>query len=151
MRSRRDRERGGSLAETAIVLTVLLAVLFGIIDFGRAMYTYAFVAQVARQGARWAIVRGSQCTLLDHCNATKDDIQTYVQSLSEGATQASAIRVSSATWTGCPPGSSGHAPGCVVTVTVQYPFNFMLPFMPSNGGTLATINMASSAQMVVSQ
>jgi Flp pilus assembly protein TadG len=147
----RQRERGGSLPETALVLAVCLAMLFGIIDFGRAMYTYTFVGQVARQGARWAIVRGSQCTVLDHCNATKDDIQTYVRSLSEGATLPSSIQVTNATWNACPAGGSSNAPGCTLTVTVTYPFNFMLPFMPTSGGKLLTMNMTSSAQMVVSQ
>lgn len=152
MRSHRHRERGGSLPETALVLAILLAMLFGIIDFGRAMYTYAFVAQLARQGARWAIVRGSQCTVLDHCNATKDDIQIYVRGLSEGATRPTSITVPSASWGACPAGSAAtNAPGCTVTVTVRYPFNFMLPFMPTTGGTLLTMNMVSSAQMVVSQ
>jgi Flp pilus assembly protein TadG len=147
----RRRERGGSLPETALVLAVCLAMLFGIIDFGRAMYTYTFVGQVAREGARWAIVRGSQCTVLDHCNATKDDIQTYVRTLSEGATLPSSIQVTGATWNACPGGSSGNAPGCTLTLTVTYPFNFMLPFMPMSGGKLLTMNMTSSAQMVVSQ
>ncbi len=55
------RQRGSSLPEMAIILVVLLAFLFAIVDFGRATYTYAFVAQLARQGARWTIVRGSQC------------------------------------------------------------------------------------------
>jgi Flp pilus assembly protein TadG len=147
----RIRERGGSLPETALVLAACLAMLFGIIDFGRALYTYSFVGQVARQGARWAIVRGSQCTVLDHCNATKDDIQTYVRSLSEGATLPSNIQVTNATWNQCPAGSGGNAPGCTLTVTVKYPFNFMLPFLPTTGGTLMTMQMVSSAQMVVSQ
>ena len=144
-------QRGSGLPETALVLTVCLAMLFGIIDFGRAMYTYTFVGQLARQGARWGIVRGSQCTVLDHCNASKDDIQAYVRGLNEGATNPTSISVTQATWTSCPPGTASgvHAPGCVLTVTVQYPFSFMLPYMP--GGSLATINMASSAQMVVSQ
>ena len=57
-------ERGASLVETVIVMGVLLALMFGIIDFGRALYTYSFVAQLARQGARWAIVRGANCTVL---------------------------------------------------------------------------------------
>ncbi len=142
-------QRGSSLPETAIVMTVLLALLFGIIDFGRATYTYAFVGQLARQGARWAIVRGSSCSQLDHCNASKADIQNYLQSLSEGATSASSITVPTATWSNCPPGFSGNAPGCTVSVTVKYPFSFLLPYMP--GGSLATINMVSSSQMVVSQ
>ncbi len=144
----RTFQRGSSLPETAIIMAVLLALMFGIIDFGRAIYTYAFVAQLARQGARWAIVRGSQCTVLDHCNAQSSEVKTYVQSLSEGATNASNIGVL-AGWGSCPAGSTGNAPGCVVTVTVTYNFTFMLPWLPS--ASLATIPMSSTSEMVISQ
>lgn len=140
-------ERGAGMAETALVMGVVLALLFGIIDFGRTMYTYAFTAQLARQGARWAIVRGSQCTLLDHCNASKEDIQSYVRSLSYGATDANSIAVNT-TWSAasCPPNSTAtNAPGCVVSVNVQYPFKFVAPFMP------AAIQMSSTSQLVISQ
>ena len=143
------RERGSSLPETAMVMGALLALIFGIIDFGRATYTYSFVAQVARQGARWAIVRGSSCTALDHCNASQNDIANYVQSLNQGVTKSSGF-ITTALWGNCPPGSSSNnAPGCTVTVTVKYPFSFMLPFMPN--GSLATVNMVSASQMVISQ
>jgi Flp pilus assembly protein TadG len=148
MRRARFRERGAGMAETAIVMGVVLALLFGIIDFGRTMYTYGFVAQLARQGARWAIVRGSQCTLLDHCNASPSDVQTYIRGLSYGATDANSINVA-ATWSAasCPPNSTAtNAPGCVVTVNVQYPFKFIAPFLG-----LATINMSSTSEMVISQ
>jgi Flp pilus assembly protein TadG len=153
MRVPHRSERGASLPETVIVLGVLLALLFGIIDFGRTMYTYAFVAQLARQGARWAIVRGSQCSVLDHCNASTNDVQTYVQSLSVGATNSSKIAVK-ASWTGadCPPGSGAiNAPGCLVSVNVQYPFQFMLPYMPQVSHQFMTITMSSTSQMVISQ
>ncbi len=142
----RKAVRGASLPETAIVMALVLALLFGIMDFGRYMYTYAFVAQLARQGARWAIVRGSVCTLLDHCNASSGDVQTYVRSLNEGATNSGRINAT-ATWPTCPPGSSGKAPGCSVLVTVTYDFNFIaVPLLPST-----TYHMASTSQMVVSQ
>ncbi|HEV3090500.1 MAG TPA: TadE/TadG family type IV pilus assembly protein [Candidatus Cybelea sp.] len=133
-------QRGSSLPETVIVMGVLLAMMFGIIDFGRALYTYSFVAQAARQGARWMIVRGSSCTVLDHCNAASSDLQTYVQGLSIGATKASSI-TATASWGTC----TTHAPGCTVTVTVSYPFTFMLPYLPSTG-----ITMSSSSTMVIS-
>lgn len=133
------------MAETVIVMTVLLAMMFGIIDFGRALYTYSFVAQLARQGARWTIVRGTNCNVLDHCSALSSDVQTYVQSLSYGATNSSNISASaSSSSSGCNAGGP-FAPGCTVKVTVSYPFNFMLPFVPST-----TINMSSSSTMVVS-
>jgi Flp pilus assembly protein TadG len=144
MRGGHNHRRGSSLPETAIIMAVLLSMMIGIVDFGRAMYTYAFVAQLARQGARWATVRGSQCTLLDHCNAQTSDVQTYVRSLSVGATTANGI-TATATWPSCPPGSSGNAPGCVVKVTVNYTFKFLLPWFP------AALPLSSTSEMVVSQ
>jgi|HubBroStandDraft_5_1064220.scaffolds.fasta_scaffold00024_38 Flp pilus assembly protein TadG len=149
MRNARKSERGASLAETAIVMAVVLALVFAIMDFGRAMYTYAFVAQLAREGARWAIVRGVQCTQLDHCNAAQTDIQAYVQTLSEGATNPNSI-TASATWPACPAGLSGKQPGCVVSVTVTYPFEFLaIKFIPGMQNPLMT--MSSTSQMVISQ
>jgi Flp pilus assembly protein TadG len=137
---RRHGERGSGLPEMAIVSSVLLALIFGIIDFGRAMYTYSFVAQLARQGARWAIVRGSGCTLLDSCSATSAEVQTYVRSISSGMTNSSKITASLALPNSC------QATGCPVVVTVTYPFSFMTGVLPG-----ASFNMSSSSQMVISQ
>lgn len=134
-------KRGASLPETVIVMSVLMFLLLGIIDFGRALYTYSFVAQTARQSARWLIVRGTNCTVVSPCNATNDNLKSYAQSLSIGATNASNISASAtSTQSGCgtaPP----FAPGCAVTVTVTYPFNFMFPFLPTG------ISMSSSSTM----
>ena len=144
----RHGERGASLPEAAIVMTLLLTFMFGIVDFGRAFYTYDLVSHLARQGARWAIVRGSQCTGLDHCPAQQGsaDIQQYVQSLSEGATDASQItaQLSFPSCTGAG-GGANNAPGCVAQVTVSYPFKFLLPFVHAG-----QITMTSSSQMVIS-
>lgn len=136
-------QRGATMAETAMVMTLLLMLLFGVIDFGRAMYTYAFVTQLARQGARWAIVRGGYCSRLDRCPAQSGsaDVQPYIQSLSEGATNASKL---SATLS-FPSCGGSNTPGCSAQVTVSYPFTFMLPFLP-NG----TFNVASTSRMVIS-
>ena len=136
-------QRGATLVETVLVMGVLLALMFGIIDFGRALYTYSFVAQLARQGARWGIVRGANCTVLTPCPAGPSDVQTYVRSLSEGATDPSQI-TATATWTGTGCGAS-HTPGCLLTVTVTYPFRFFLPFvLPGH-----SITMSSASKMVV--
>jgi Flp pilus assembly protein TadG len=141
-------ERGSSLPETAIVMAVLLSVMFGIIDFGRALYTYGFVAQLAREGARYAVVRGSACdsTKVSACPAQSSDVQTYVRSLNEGATDASKI-TATLTWPSCPGSVVGvNNPGCVAKVTVHYPFAFIAPFVSK-----ATIGMSSASQMVISQ
>ncbi len=135
----RHNERGTTLVETTVVMAVLLAVMFGIIDFGRALYTYSFVADAAREGARWAIVRGSKCTQLDHCNATSAEVQTYVQSLSEGATTASSITAT----LNLPNGN--NAPGSIAEVTVTYPFTFVAPFVSK-----LKLTMTSTSEMVIS-
>jgi Flp pilus assembly protein TadG len=139
----RIAQRGATMVEMAIVMATFLALLCGIIDFGRAAYTYTFVAKLARQGARWAIVRGAYCTGIDHCPAAagSTDIQPYVQSLSEGATAAGGLSASLS----FPTCGGSNAPGCVAQVTVSYPFNFMLPFLPSG-----TWNISSTSQMVIS-
>jgi len=147
---RRHGERGATLPESAIVLALLLTFMFGIVDFGRALYTYTFVATAAREAARWAIVRGSQCSGLDHCpaQAGSADVLPYVQSLNEGATDPSKFSAS-LTFPGCTAGSSGGANnsrGCIAQVTVSYPFKFLLPFVSG-----AQIQMTSSSQMVISQ
>jgi Flp pilus assembly protein TadG len=149
----RRRERGASLPETAIIMAVLLAMMFGIIDFGRALYTYSFVAQLARQGARWAIVRGADCTAYSSaCPAAKGstDIQPYIQSLNEGAMNGSQIQANlqfSSNSANCPNASAGlpsNKPGCIAQVTVSYPFSFMLPWVPNT-----TITMTSTSQMII--
>jgi len=139
---RRHGQRGATLPESAIVLTLLLMLLFGIVDFGRALYTYTFVDHLARQGVRWAIVRGSLCSGLDHCPAQSGstDVQPYVQSLSEGATDASQITANLNFPSSC------NSTGCVARVTVTYPFKFLLPFVAG-----PQITMTSSSQMVISQ
>jgi hypothetical protein len=95
------------------------------------------------RAARWAIVRGSQCTQLDHCSAQSADIQTYVQSLSEGAMSASNI-TATLTFPSASCTSPDNAPGCVAEVTVKYPFTFVAPFVSK-----LTINMSSTSEMVI--
>jgi Flp pilus assembly protein TadG len=142
-------QRGGTLAETAIILGVAFALIFGIVDFGRALYTYSFVAETARQGARWASVRAASCTVynpgLDHCPAQtgSTDIQAYVRNLSVGATNANTINADLEYNGSCGAGASGQ---CVATVTVSYNFAFIAPFV-----SMATIPMSSTSEMTVWQ
>ena len=130
--------------EFAIASTVALTMIFGIIDFGRGLYTYHLVAKAARAGSRYAIVRGSNCTLAG-CPATSADVQTYVRGLAPGVDPNSLSVV--ATWpaTGCI-GATANAPGCPVTVTVTYPFTFLVRLMPN-----FPMSMSSASTMIISQ
>jgi Flp pilus assembly protein TadG len=171
----RHRERGSAIVETSTVLVVALMLVFGIIDMSRAMYTYHTVANLASQGARWAMVRGATCGINSsdvgasstYCSpsgntctvnstsskcANNSDIQTFVQSQVIGIMTPSSVQVTPQwnTTNSCSssvyPNSNG--PGCTVEVTVTYPFSFFLPYMPSLG---STINMSYAATTTISQ
>ena len=51
------RSRKGSvMVETALMITILLVLMFGIIDLGRALFTANNLTSAAREGARFAAV-----------------------------------------------------------------------------------------------
>ncbi len=50
----RRNERGTTIAEFAIVALVFFTLIFGIIEFGRLLYTHNALADATRRGARYA-------------------------------------------------------------------------------------------------
>src|SRR3982750_2915756 len=56
-RANRKNERGAALVEFAIVATVFLSVMFGVIEFGRLFWTHNALRDAARRGVRYAAVR----------------------------------------------------------------------------------------------
>jgi Flp pilus assembly protein TadG len=50
----RRRDRGATAVEFALLLPLLLLIVFGIIDFGRALNAQITLTQAAREGARLA-------------------------------------------------------------------------------------------------
>jgi hypothetical protein len=62
MRFNRPIRRGVASVESALVLTTLLILVFGILDLGIATYRYNLLAEAARRLSREAIVRGNDAT-----------------------------------------------------------------------------------------
>ena len=60
LRPQPARRRGAALVEAAIVLPLFLMVILGIVEFGRAMMVGQLVTNGAREGARRAILYGSE-------------------------------------------------------------------------------------------
>ncbi|WP_348262312.1 pilus assembly protein [Telmatobacter sp. DSM 110680] len=145
-------EEGSNIVEMAVVSSVLLAVLFGIVELSLAMYTYNYVSDAAREGTRYAMVRGSSCSVLTNCGVTSAQIQTYVQSLGYPGMNAANTTVTTTwlspstttpvTWTVC--GSTCNAPGDAVQVKVTYSFKLSIPFVPNS-----TLNLHSTSLMVI--
>jgi Flp pilus assembly protein TadG len=149
------RERGTTLLESAVMISVMLLMVFGVVGFGTALYTYHFVSNTAREATRWASVRGSTCTggLSGGCPAKDTDVTAYVQGLSTGigldptkvTVNSSALSSESAVFAPTCPATLPAPPGCVVKVQVQYSFQFLFPLLPSG------FKMQSTSQMVISQ
>ena len=55
----KQRRRGAAMVETALVLPIFFAVIFGIFEFGRAFMVAQLITNAAREGARTAIVGDS--------------------------------------------------------------------------------------------
>jgi len=147
------RARGNTLTEFAFVLPLLAMMMFGVTDFGRALYTYHFVSNAAREATRWASVRGSQCTAWPQaCPAIQADVQNYVAGIAPPGIDPSPQTLGvTAAWMP-PPGKpascigAANNPGCAVQVQVTYNFKFILPFLPKS-----TYSMQSTSEMIISQ
>ncbi|HXX21663.1 MAG TPA: TadE family protein [Terriglobia bacterium] len=146
-------EDGETALESALVITLLLSLVFGIIGFGHALYTYHFVANAAREATRWASVRGYDCKgLSGGCPAAAADVQTYVSNAAGTGLNPANLTVNT-TWlpspstSFTPPCSTyNNYPGCVVQVQVVYKYQFFMPLLPSS-----SFNMQSTSQMVITQ
>lgn len=135
----------------ALTMIILLTILFGLIEMCLALYSYHFVSDAAREGTRFAIVRGSACAAPGYeCNATAPQIQTYVKGLGFPGINPSNMTVTT-TWSAYPAGAVCASPACndpgdLVTVKVSYNFPLAIPFVKAS-----TLTMGSTSAMVISQ
>ncbi len=53
---RKSKSRAQSMVELALVLPILLLVVLGLIEFGRALFIYTVVSNAAREGVRAGLV-----------------------------------------------------------------------------------------------
>jgi len=153
------REEGSSLVETALACTVFLAMLTGVFQMSLAFYALHYVSDAAREGSRYAAVRGStSCTNtpnLSSCNATSGQIQTYVRGLGYPGITASNLTVTTTwltasstqptTWSSCSTGTC-NAPGSQAKVVATYSFPLSVPFVPR-----LSFSLTSTSKMVISQ
>ena len=155
----KSRERGGALVEYAFAVVMSLVLLFGIVDFGRALYSYHFISNAAREGTRYASVRGYTCSVsATPCPATTADIKTFVADTVPQGIVSGSVTVKP-TWSNpnslpiCNSGATQNYPGCAVRVEVDYNFNLLFPynFPPFFQFPASTITMSSTSQMIISR
>jgi Flp pilus assembly protein TadG len=136
-------ERGSALVEFTLLLPVLLLILFGVLDFGRAINYWIDESQLAGVGARYAAVDrnpGPGATLQESVLGQAD-----TQELRDGGT--SSVPSPAQFCIDFPNGSSNVGDPVEANVSVDYNW---LPFLGDQVG-FATTTMTSSATMRLEQ
>ena len=55
----KENERGSTLVEFAIGITVFVTAMFAVLEFGRALWVHNALSDAARRGARYAVLHSS--------------------------------------------------------------------------------------------
>jgi len=105
----RRAEDGQALVEFALLMPILLLILVGIIEFGRAWSAHQVLTDAAREGARKAAIADP--------NITQDSIvATVKQALAAANLDTSGAVISTPGW--------NDATGLPATVTIDLPYEF---------------------------
>jgi len=137
-----EDEEGAALIEFAMTVPILMACFFGLVQVCLACYIHQVLTESAREGTRYAMVRGSTCVNGSGsvCTATVASVNSYVSSLAWPNVAGGTMSVV----TSYPDGN--EQPGSRVQVSVSYAFPFRVPFVPSE-----TINLTSQSVMYIVQ
>lgn len=121
--------RGQNTVEFAFAVVILLIVTFGIIDFGRAVYTKSVVEAASQEGARMGIVNITDDVL--DVAVTEDAVRARMFGLDPGNAAIDVIQDGTE----------------IVQVTVTYNFQFITPMvgtmLNSENGVIELVGTAS--------
>ncbi|HEX6966778.1 MAG TPA: TadE/TadG family type IV pilus assembly protein [Gemmatimonadaceae bacterium] len=127
-------ERGAAMVEFAIVLPLLLLLVFGIIDFGRALYTLNNLTSAVREGGRYAAANVDDPTTTAAIDAVKAKVTADVIAFG-GNPQDPTVTVV--------PDAPYPATQSITVSIVDYPFTPLTPLASMIG--LGSITMSPSA------
>ena len=169
-------ERGAMIIEFAVAASVYLSLYFGILELCMALYSYNFVSEAAREGTRYAAVRGSQscvvsssfpdCNLLptNITSSTSNPVLTYINSQHYPALNSNNLSAAVTWWepiqdanghtswtTACTGAKDGSGIPCnvkgnMVRVVVNYNFPLYIPFWKN-----ASVPVTSTSQMMINE
>ena len=124
---------GSVILEAALMITILLLLTFGMVDFGRVMYTSNSLVTAAREGARAGAV-------LSPVNTTtiKNTVRGRFNSYTFGGDTLKDANIAVVDNSALSPPS--------VKVTITYPFKWITPVPRLMGWGAGTTNLHSAAE-----
>lgn len=136
------RRRGAAIVEFALVFLLFLMMTVGLFEFGRAMWTYTTVAQVARATARYLVVHGSINP------ASSDEIKAVLNKHSIGL-EKDKLELAVAYYDPETNTAATNTRGSAVEVQVRYPFQLVAgPIIFLSTGS-STIQMRGRSRAIV--
>lgn len=135
---RRDRSGGQSLVEFSLIFPIIVLLVVGFVEVGRAVFAYNTIANAARQAARVAAVNQlANVTECDESRPVEDPYEPHwsirgcaiAAGFSLGLTTAN-VGVAYAP----PPGTTLDCDptlhvGCIASVTLTYQYRISTPFI----------------------
>lgn len=135
-------DRGDTLVEFAITSSLLFLFILGLTQMCLAFYTWQWISELAREGTRYAIVRGATCETASggSCEASVTDIENYVKGLKFPDVGGGTLAVTAS----FPDGDEAAGHRVQVQVTYSYPYN--IPGMSKH-----ILSMKSTSEMPIIQ
>jgi Flp pilus assembly protein TadG len=116
---RRGWDEGATAVEAAIVLSVLIALLFGIIEFGTAIWQWNTMGLAVQQAGRWAMINNSDKSL---ASDTETQMQKVLPSASVCTLNGAVINPPAA-GNICVYASTAAGAPSTISLTAMYAYN----------------------------
>jgi Flp pilus assembly protein TadG len=140
-------ERGAEIVEVAFTIPILVGLVFGLMMVCLALYSRAYISELAREGTRYAALHGANCVSSytgASCTATPAQVGTYITSIGLPNLGGGAVSVDTVSGDMFPDGDqiSPHR----VRVKVTYVFPYKIPFVTSSNLTMSSTSVMAIVQ-----
>ena len=151
----RGSGRGQSLVEFALVFPIIVLLVMGFMEIGRAVFAFNTIANAARQGARVAAVNQlADVTECDETRPIEDPYEPHWSMRGCAIVAGKTIGLKTANITvaySAPPGTTLDCDptvhvGCIAAVTVSYHFTLTTPFVSS---LIGPFTMSQTSEMPI--
>ena len=165
-RNGRRSSRGQAMTEFALVVPIIFALVFGVLEAGRFMLYYELLQDAAREGARYAIVHGNRSTCpsgppppgeTNPCDPSGANIKAAVDSAALDLAGSGSLTVFDPVWTSRGslhnpmPGdsSTGHnGRGEYITVFVDFTYDTLVGQLLGTD-VLPSMNIKAETTLVI--
>lgn len=140
---------GSSTVEFSLIAVMFVMLLLGVIEMGRMILVYTTIAHAAKAGARYAIVHGNFRTGAGASGPSGPGSDTQVKTVVQNFASAGLITLPADDITVNYPTTgvayAPNGPGCLVQVTVSYPFTPLLGYFNS----MLSVSLSSTSEGVI--